>query len=75
MDRIPLHILTHVEEPLVGAPNICHGTRRPSLGPDSLEHLKHGPVSALDSGPDRKWSGRALIVAMAGSAGCRTGRR
>lgn len=53
MDYILLHILPHVEKPLMGAPNICYGTRRPSLGPNSLEHLKHGPVSTLDSGPGR----------------------
>lgn len=75
MDRVPLHFLTHVEKPLMGAPGICHGTRRPSLGPNSLEHLEHGPVSALDSGADREWSGRTVVMVVAGSAGCRSRRR
>lgn len=75
MDRISLCILPPVEKPLVGASRIRHGTRRPSLGTDSLEHLRHGPISALDSGTDRKWCGWAVIVVVARSVRCCTGRR
>lgn len=39
MDRVPLHILSRVEKPLMGAPGIRHGTRRPPLGTDPLEYL------------------------------------
>lgn len=75
MDRIPLHILPHVEKPLVGPARIRHGTRCPSLGTDPLEYLQHRPVSALDSGADRKWCGWTVIMVVARSAGCNTGRR
>lgn len=75
MGRIPLHLLSHVEKPFVGAPCICHGTRRPSLGTDPLEYVKHGSVSALDSGTDRKWSGWTVIVVVVGSTRCSARRR
>lgn len=74
MDRVPLHIFPHVEKPLVGAARIRHGTRRSSLGTDSLEYLQHGRVSALGSGTHRKWSGRTVIMVMAWGARCGTGR-
>ncbi len=75
MDLVPLHILPPVEKPFMGAARICHGTGCPSLGPDALEHLEYGSVSALDGSTNRKWSGRAVIVVVVGSAGRGTGLR
>lgn len=75
MDLIPLHILPHVEKPLVGPASIRHGTRCPSLGTNPLEYLEHGPVSALDSGADRKWCGSTVFMVVARSARCSTGCR
>lgn len=74
MDRFPLLVLPHVEKSLVGTARVCHGTRRSSLGTDSLEYLQHGRISALGSGTYRKWSSRTVFVVMARSARRGTGR-
>ena len=75
MDRVPLHILPPVEKPLMGGARIRHGTWRPSLGSDPLEYLQHGSIFALDSGTNRKWTGRTVAVVVARGARCRTGCR
>jgi len=75
MDRLPLHFQPNVEKSLLGPPCFRNGTRCPSLGTDPLEYLEYGPVFTLDSGTGRECSSRTFIVAVAGSAGCYTGRR
>ena len=73
MDCIALDLLLHVEESLLGSASLRYGTRRPSLGPDSLEYLRHGSLSTLDGGTDRERAGSAGAMAMAGSARCIAG--
>ena len=75
MDCIPLSLFPLVKKPFLGPPRIRHGTRCPSLGSDPLGHVKHRPVSALDKGTDRKWCCWTIVVVVAGSIGCSTGRR
>lgn len=75
MDPLPLHLQPHVKEPLLGPPCVRNGTRRSTLGPDPVEHLEYGPLSAMGGGSGRKCPGGPVLVVVARCARCHTGCR
>ena len=72
MDHRSIRIQIHLQQPLLGPPSICNGSRCSTLGTNPLEYFEHGPVSALDIGSRRKCFGRPVVVVMAWSVRRRT---
>ena len=70
VDRLSLDLLTPVKKPLLDPACFRNGSRCSSVGADPLEHVEHGPVSALDGWTNRQYFSRTVALAMAWTVRC-----
>lgn len=74
LDVVSLRLQPPVKKPLLDSPSVRNGAWRTTLGTNSMEHIEHGTVFALGCGTGSKCCCWTIVVAVAGSTGCRTGR-